>query len=78
VDILSKYNHGDIIENAHSTLQENYNLAHSPLVQLGKAELLMIQFNYKKAYDILEKLLNDAPYDMEEGQKINFRCSHCI
>ncbi|KAJ3338155.1 anaphase promoting complex subunit cdc16, partial [Kappamyces sp. JEL0680] len=61
---LTKYNNVDVIENAHTALQETYQLSNSPLVMLGKAELLMIQFNYKKAYDILAMLLEDQPYDM--------------
>ena len=52
---ITKYNHLDVIENAHNTLQDTYGLSNSPLVQLGKAELLMIQFNYKKAFEIIER-----------------------
>lgn len=52
---LTKYNHLDVIENAHNTLQDAYGLTNSPLVQLGKAELLMIQLNFKKAFEIIER-----------------------
>lgn len=51
---LTKYNHLDVIENAHNTLQDTYGLINSPLLQQGKAELLMIQFNHKRALEILE------------------------
>lgn len=53
------------IRDAHQSLESTYHLQESPLVKLGKAELLMIQFNYKKAIQIIEEVIKKTPYNMD-------------
>lgn len=67
---LTKYNNLQIISGIHDTLT-TYNLSNSTVVMLGKSKLLMVQFNFEAAAEILQKypalirVLTDHQFDFE-------------
>ena len=62
---LTKYNNAEGIKLSHEKLENVYHMDSSPIVMLGKAELMMIQFDHQKALGILTKLLDEYKYHME-------------
>ena len=46
-------------------MENDYHMKTCPIIMLGKAELMMIQFDHRKALETLTKILDEYKYHME-------------